>query len=364
MIAAVLGAASPALAHQSPNACTKSGLVLNLDRSQTQVRNGDTINYQVTISNDATGSCDVTNATINVYLPSPSGQPARNPIRVVTGANYVFGFRETVVATVPYKVALNPGVSNATVRATVAGTLHDVPGDHPLTVLKELGTVMPPPKINVTKSASPPSGSAPLAVTYTYTVTNTSPLDLPVSNVVVTDDLCSSPAFTGGDADRDGALDVTETWTFACAMTHPNPGTFVDTAYACGDGLLGGEHVCAGPVQATVVVTAPPVTVSATPKLPAKCISVPKTLSVRARELTTVKITVTGAGVKGATVKLTGAGLNRTAKTNVSGVATFKVRPTKKGTLVVSSDRCLNAEQVGVKAARRTQSRQLPRVTG
>jgi hypothetical protein len=40
------------------------------------------------------------------------------------------------------------------------------------------------------------------------------------------------------------------------------------------------------------------------------------------------------------------------------------VRPTKKGTLTISSSSCLNAARVSVKAARQTQSRQVPKNTG
>jgi uncharacterized repeat protein (TIGR01451 family) len=355
-------AAEPAMAHRSPALCNKNGIVLNVERSQAEVKNGDTINYFLTVANDAAGSCDITNATIDLILPSRDGKPTGTRVRVVTGASYGFGYVENRVGTVTYTVALDKGVTNATVRAVfVDGILHDNPADTSLAgIFKDIGSFMTPPAINITKVANPTSGPAPLTVTYTYTVTNTSTLDLPVNNVVVTDDLCPSPVYASGDADGDGALDVTEAWTFTCTMTHPNPGTYVDTANVCGDGVLGGEHVCAGPVQATVVVTAPiPVRSAST-----RCISVPKKLSVRAKELTTVKVTVTAGVIQGASVRVSGAGVKRSGKTNSKGQATFKVRPTKKGTLTISSTSCLDAARVSVKAARQTQSRQVPRNTG
>jgi hypothetical protein len=246
----------------------------------------------------------------------------------------------------------------------VDGILHDNPANTSLAgIFKDIGTYMTPPTINITKVANPTNGPAPLPVTYMYTVTNTSALDLPVNNVVVTDNLCSNPTYSSGDTDGDGALDRTETWIFLCTMVHPNPGTYVNTANVCGEGVLGGEHVCAGPVQATVVVTAPlkPVVSASKPDV---CISVPKTLSVRARELTTVKVTVTDGVIKNASIRLTGPGIKRSGHTNSRGQATFKVRPSKKGTLTISSSSCLNAARVSVKAARQTQSRQVPRNTG
>jgi hypothetical protein len=356
--------AQPAVA-QVPLNCGKNAIDLDVERSQALVKNGDSIKYFVTVRNDDVGACDVTGATIDLILPARDGSPTGQRVRVVTGADYLVPFRESRVGEVPYTVALDKGVVNGRVRATfVDGILHDNPANTSLAgIFKDIGTFMTPPTINITKVANPTNGPAPLTVTYTYTVTNTSALDLPVDHVVVTDNLCSSPTYSSGDTDGDGALDRTETWIFLCTMVHPNPGTYVNTANVCGDGVLGGEHVCAGPVQATVVVTAPPVPVRSASK-PDVCISVPKRLSVRAKELTTVKVTVTDGVIKGASIRLRGPGIKRTGKSNSKGHATFKVRPSRKGTLTISSSSCLNAARVSVKAARRTQSRQVPKNTG
>ncbi len=54
-------------------------------------------------------------------------------------------------------------------------------------------------------------------VTYTYTVRNTG--SDPISNVVLTDDLCSPLNFVDGDdAPADGVLNPGETWVYTCAM--------------------------------------------------------------------------------------------------------------------------------------------------
>ena len=71
-------------------------------------------------------------------------------------------------------------------------------------------------------------------VTFTYIVTNTG--NVPLAGLVVTDDkgvTVSGPA-PGGDADGDGRLDVTETWTYtastiAVAGQYVNNGTVVGT---------------------------------------------------------------------------------------------------------------------------------------
>ena len=78
-----------------------------------------------------------------------------------------------------------------------------------------------------------------------------------------------------------------------------------------------------------------------------------------------MRVTLSGTdNLEGASVRLTGTGVKRTGKTNSQGVATFKVRPTKKRHARRALDRCLEAARVSVKGARQTQSRQTPRNTG
>ena len=76
-------------------------------------------------------------------------------------------------------------------------------------------------------------------VTFTYRVTNTG--QSPLSGVAVRDDngTPANPAddfnatFVGGDADADGLLDVTETWTFTASRI-ATPGQYTNTGTATG----------------------------------------------------------------------------------------------------------------------------------
>jgi hypothetical protein len=304
----------------------------------------------------------VTTAVIKITLPGPSG--AANGTVVSLGTIDVPA--GTVLPrwkTIPWTVSLDPGVTIATAEATSDGKLHDVAiGLRDVHVAKTLGTGAVQPALSLAKTASTTSGPAPLGVTYTYTVTNISTTPESIGSLVLTDNLCSPISQPTGDANANGAIDPGETLTYTCTMTHQAAGTYVNTATVCGKDVTDQRDVCAPPATATVTVTVPvPVRSASKPDV---CISVPKKLSVRAKELTTVKVTVTDGVIKGASIKLKGPGINRTGKSNAKGQATFKVRPTKKGTLTISSSSCLNAARVSVKAARQTQSRQVPKNTG
>src|SRR4051794_28742685 len=80
--------APPAMAHPVPQNCSKNGLDLDLERSRSQVRNGDTMQFYVTVANDAAGACDVEGVTIDVILPARDGTPTGQRVRVATGASY------------------------------------------------------------------------------------------------------------------------------------------------------------------------------------------------------------------------------------------------------------------------------------
>src|SRR5207244_1800234 len=88
---------------------------------------------------------------------------------------------------------------------------------------------------NGTDNDTPPGVFVPVGSTVTFTYLVTNPGNVPLSGVAVRDDNGTpanpaddfNAAFVGGDADGDGLLDTTETWTFtagrvATAGQHSN----------------------------------------------------------------------------------------------------------------------------------------------
>jgi hypothetical protein len=110
----------------------------------------------------------------------------------------------------------------------------------------------PGSQLAIGESASPPSGPAPLASTYTYVLTNNG--TDPLFHVSVSGSDCSPVAYQSGDANANQLLDPGETWTFTCSTTHANPGTYTDQATATGTSTQTGLPVNATS-QATVTVS-------------------------------------------------------------------------------------------------------------
>jgi uncharacterized repeat protein (TIGR01451 family) len=393
MAMVVFGAvgAAPAWADHSPANCNANGLALSIDRDKQTVKNGDVITYGVYIRNDdLPKSCDITDATITFAGPGPDGLPSANPVTVATHQTYHGGDGQVFVGNVPWTInvdasKLKPGQTSLTAEAVADGTLHDI--DNALDnahITKTLGT-QAIPSIGLTKVGSTLGGVLPQTVTYTYTVTNTSAVVAPISNVVLTDNLCSPLTYLAGDANGDKLIQNSETWTYTCTMTFKDVNCYTNIAGVTGTGTVGQTQypLSAGPVTWTVCVTAPPpppaVPPPAQPKGAVKpatafkpsshaCVTLPsRKLSVRARELNTVHVRVRldGKNIAKSKVTVTGpAGLSRTGRTNSKGMVTFSVRPKKSGRLTIHSDQCTVLARISVKPARQVVSPALPEVTG
>lgn len=109
----------------------------------------------------------------------------------------------------------------------------------------------PAPLISVIKVPTPlalPFG--PGSVTYDYTVLNIGVV--PMSNITVTDNKCSTVNFILGDSNVNSKLDVDETWKYSCTTTLAQTTTNIVTATGQHDFLIASDTA-----EATVVVGVP-----------------------------------------------------------------------------------------------------------
>ncbi|MDA0181323.1 hypothetical protein OJ997_13535 [Solirubrobacter phytolaccae] len=352
------------------------------DRGDGIYANGEIVTYTVNITNVGPFACEVRDVNLTFTFPGPDGTPdPSTTIPIVTGATYVSGTPRTLVATLRHKLALNPGVTRTQARVNIThGWLQDLAGAFdPITDQRFVSTNVAAPTITIDKKGSIESGVAPQNVTYTYDVTTTASIPIPLKNVGVKDDLCSSPTYASGD-DGDGQLEQGEVFRFTCTTLHQAPGTYTNTAYACALSVFDDREVCSPPDTWTVVLTPPPGNPPASPPpagppaetavkpanaTQAPCtLSTPKGLTVRAGEVTTIKATVRQVDA-GTSVKITlPGGKTVSAKTNSKGVALLKVKPTKTGTARITVAECSEVQRLTVRAARKTQAKRVPRVTG
>ncbi len=94
--------------------------------------------------------------------------------------------------------------------------------------------VVPGPHTALEVTASPPSGPAPLSVTYTYKEINDG--TVPFTNVFVVDnDGCGPlPTMVSGDTNANNVLDPGEAWIFTCTRVYLATGTYTNTIDAFG----------------------------------------------------------------------------------------------------------------------------------
>ena len=216
------------------------------------------VTYNYTLTNTSTTVVPMNTATIT----HPSCAPI-NRVGGDTNGDNVLDNGEGWQFSCPRLFALPEEFSSSAV-ASAKSTVDN--GD----VLASQKTVVvraqqpPRPVLTLSRSATPPSGPAPLNVTHTYEVRNDSGLDArPVKNIAITDAICAPVTRTAGD----DALQRGESWTYTCGATLATAQTVSGTAVANGIDDL--ENIPVSSNEASVEVTAtsvnPAPTATATP---------------------------------------------------------------------------------------------------
>jgi hypothetical protein len=102
--------------------------------------------------------------------------------------------------------------------------------------------------VKVPSPLSLPNGTG--SVTYNYTLRNIG--IVPVTNITMTDDSCSSVTFLSGDINNNAKLDTSEKWIYSCATTLSKTHTNIVTTTGWANGISATDIA-----SATVVVGLP-----------------------------------------------------------------------------------------------------------
>ena len=267
--AALAVAATPAAAHESPAGCTTSGVRFQVSGNDIGIihRNGDVISVTPRVGNFAAGACDITDATVTLSFPKPDGTEGGDTVTLATDMDFLGGADFTTFPDVQHTVNFDDGVFRGPVTLGISGTQH-FPGGDIAGFIGSLGRplVISRPHTTVSVTPSPPSGDAPLGVTYAYSVTNDSPLnpmDIPTNMfpVEVADDRCAPVVFTGGDTNMDTVLTRGETWTYTCNATFFG-GAFTNHVTVNGGSVRDGRPWPEATAQSTVTVNGPDMVLS------------------------------------------------------------------------------------------------------
>lgn len=250
-IAATVLVPQAAEAHQSPAGCFSNTMNLAIVRDRTMVRPGQTITYSVDVSNTGAGACDVTNATTTFAVPGSAATA------LDVGRNLLAGMPATTIGTRQWTAPADQAAGSAVATASITGVLHDAPVDHNADVTKTIGTNVIVPKLALTVTPDPATGTAPLPVTFRYRVSNLSVPDGAVTNPVITHPACSPLVYAAGDTDGDTALDTNEQWDFTCTRSYTAAGVYTATAAVNAISTLDGGGIGAVSAPAAVDVKAP-----------------------------------------------------------------------------------------------------------
>ena len=141
----LLGAAGPAPADVNPPGCGEHRFDLHLSREPGTVNNGDTVTYTVSVCNgEFPPACQVTDMEVRFYPPGPDGLPDMAAGMLLAPSGSHDPGSSLTYPFVPVTLALDPGVTLATARATYRGLLQDAMTPHLIEGAREVSVCVLP----------------------------------------------------------------------------------------------------------------------------------------------------------------------------------------------------------------------------
>ena len=187
------------------------------------IRNGDTVDYAVRVSNSAPGACDVSDASFTLLGPSHDGTAGGQPL-------------SWVLRRPSWRVRRSPPTPRARRRSCRPWGQDGLRQRHgnvrrarrrPSLVRQhapQRGRGRDAAALTLAVTATPNSGIVPLKVDYDFLLTNASSTVVPMSDPSVSSAGCSPLVRGGGDTNANDLLDNGEGWHYSCASSTPSLG--------------------------------------------------------------------------------------------------------------------------------------------
>ena len=203
--------------------------IFKTDGTTTAVR-GTVDTYTITVTNNGpstvssfTLSDSIPSAFLNPSFGTPSAGSYDPATGVLSGLTFASGDSVSITLSGTVDPSATGSISNTATVSPPSGVTDPNPSNNGGTDTDTLISAVP--AIQVVKfvngqDANLPSGphvSVGSTVTFAYVVTNTG--NVPLSNVILTDDKLGTISSHIGDANGNGLLDLTETWTYTATAT-------------------------------------------------------------------------------------------------------------------------------------------------
>lgn len=212
----LLGLSASASAHETPAGCSTNGINVTVTPDTATIVDGGTVNYTVDVTNGGAGACRVTAANVSFTCPAADGTATGTTTVLATAVNFEADGSTNDTYMVSCVVDVNIGVTTATARATVDGTLHSGTPNVIFSIPEDssVGVVGPSPTPTFTPTDTPTDTPTPTPTftptdtptpTATATATNT-PTDTPTPTATFTptDTPTNTPTFTPTDTPTEG----------------------------------------------------------------------------------------------------------------------------------------------------------------
>src|SRR3954470_4268990 len=151
------GAATTPAVAEDPAGCVGNRFEMDIFKDRTYIRDGETINYFVSVRNDSRNGCTVSSANVQLQLPTATGDASTVFQTLTNNATFAIPTPEIVFGTFPYTATFGTAPpTRYTARVSLANArLRDIPPPYSLlNIDRTLQTLTVQPSLTIDKVGS------------------------------------------------------------------------------------------------------------------------------------------------------------------------------------------------------------------